>query len=147
MHDIIHWLGIDTRFWGKVYKRGDCLEWGASKYLNGYGQFNVNGKNMPAHRVAYGLITGTIPNGMDLDHLCRNRACVNPEHLEPVTRRENLRRGVGITATRAKQTHCIHGHKFTPENTFIRKNGCRTCITCRRTVDRSRYFRSKTCIA
>lgn len=84
-----------------------------------------------AHRVAFELIRGCIPNGLVLDHLCRNRGCVNPDHLEPVTFRENIMRGVGYTAQQARKTHCRHGHEFTVENTYVWRGG-RICRTCRR---------------
>lgn len=81
-----------------------------------------------AHRWAYLHFVGKIPAGLDLDHLCRNRWCVNPEHLEPVTRSENLTRGY---AARGPKTYCKHGHRFDPENTFQRSDGGRGCRACR----------------
>lgn len=80
-----------------------------------------------AHRVVYERLVGPIPAGLQLDHLCRTPACVNPWHLEPVTAAENQRRG-----KRAQQTHCGRGHEFTAENTRIRGNGTRQCKTCSR---------------
>ena len=135
------------RFWEKVDKTGPCWEWTASK-VYGYGQFGIaHQKHARAHRFAYELLVGPIPEGLELDHLCRNRACVNPDHLEPVTTRVNLLRGATVTARKAGQTHCIHGHEFTPDNTFIRKNGCRTCLTCRRALDRVRGARRRAALA
>ena len=85
-----------------------------------------------AHRVVYEILVGPIPVGLELDHLCRNRACVNPDHLEPVTTRTNLLRGYSPWACRARQTHCKRGHEFTPENTYGTGDGRRYCRTCRR---------------
>lgn len=115
----------------------DCWEWQAGKGTNGYGLMRVDGRQTAAHRFAYQLYVGPIPEGLDLDHLCRNRGCVNPGHLEPVTRRENLMRGETITARKAAQTHCIHGHEFTPENTGRNSvTGTRRCRACDRARNR-----------
>lgn len=112
-----------------------CWEWKGAKAGKGYGAIRVEAKrNAPAHRVAYELIEGPIPEGLQLDHLCRNHACVNPAHLEPVTNRENqLRSPVSRTAQNASKTHCKNGHEFTPENTRMRtgaEKGGRACIAC-----------------
>lgn len=103
----------------------------------GYGQFWANGKNRRAHRVAFELLVGPIPEGQTLDHLCRVRACVNPAHLEPVPVRENLLRGVGVCASNVRKDTCKHGHPFTPDNTYRfgpeqRWRSCRTCRQNRR---------------
>lgn len=120
----------EPRFWAKVDKSGECWEWTASLKPNGYGSFVFEGRTWYAHRLAYTLARGEIPHGLQLDHLCRNRACVNPDHLEPVTCRVNLLRGETLTAARAAQTHCVNGHEFTPATTYIKPNGCRNCIPC-----------------
>src|SRR5699024_1617461 len=90
-----------------------------------------------AHRVSYETFAGPIPEGLDLDHLCRNRSCVNPEHLEPVTRSENLRRSP-LMARGQDKTHCPHGHEYSPENTRITKAGARACRTCERKRNRDK---------
>ena len=111
-----------------------CWPWTAHTTGCGYGYFYdpaVQRKEV-AHRWAYKAVVGPIPEGLDLDHLCRVRHCVNPDHLEPVTRRENLLRGIGLPAQRAKQTHCKRGHEFTSVNTYITGRGERHCRTCGR---------------
>lgn len=112
---------------------GDCWIWTASVSTPGYGQVYLSGRNRIAHRLVYELLVGPIPEGLNLDHLCRNRRCVNPAHLEPVTQRENLMRGVGtIAGQNARKTHCKHGHEFTPENTRRDAKGNRHCRACAR---------------
>ena len=104
-----------------------CWLWRGCKNRHGYG--NVNSKTYGtkmAHRAVYARLVGTIPQGKEIDHLCRNRACVNPEHLEIVDHKTNCARG-----SRSFKTHCIHGHALTPENRYVYKNGKRECRTCR----------------
>lgn len=106
-----------------------CWEWLASR-SDGYGRVTWQGRQRPAHRVVYELLVGPIPAGLQIDHLCRNRGCVNPAHLEPVTQRENLMRGETIPARHAAQTHCGRGHIFDEANTYVRKDGRRSCRAC-----------------
>ena len=120
------------RFWAKVEKRGDdqCWDWKASQNRNGYGFFKADGE-VVAHRWSFVQARGPIPPGLTLDHLCRNRGCVNPAHLEIVTRGENVLRGVGLSAANARKTHCVHGHPFNEENTYFWRDGTsRVCKTC-----------------
>lgn len=112
-----------------------CWVWMKSLNWGGYGSFWLNGKRTGAHRAAHLLFKGPIPDGHDIDHLCRNRACVNPTHLEPVTRSENLRRGAVGGHFRDK-THCKNGHRFTPDNTYTDPRGWRACRTCAREAGR-----------
>lgn len=105
-----------------------CHNWIGSVRTRGYGRTSVGGKSVYTHRLAYELARGPIPNGMVIDHLCRNRRCCNPDHLEVVTNRENIRRGIGITAT--IKTHCPQGHPYDAENTRINRRGKKVCRAC-----------------
>lgn len=127
----------EERFWAKVNKTEDgCWEWTANNTRGGYGNFMpANGVARSAHRYSYEISIGPIPAGLDLDHLCRNRCCVNPDHLEPVTRSENLKRAY---AARGLKTHCAQGHPFDDENTFQRSQGGRGCRTCRNKASREK---------
>lgn len=107
-----------------------CWIWTATKNRKGYGSFGVDGRNLLAHRVAYELFVAPIPEGLTLDHLCRVPACINPEHLEPVTMQENFRRG--IHANRSK-TSCPKGHVYD----LVTKSGARRCRTCLREQQRA----------
>ncbi len=115
-----------------------CWVW--DRGLDGYGYGRMRGRR--AHRVSYELHVGPIPEGLDLDHLCRVRNCVNPAHLEPVTRAENVLRGVSRPAENARKTHCIHGHALTPDNVYVppKRPGMRYCLRCRdiRNANRNR---------
>ncbi len=112
----------------KVLLGDDCWEWTGGKTL-GYGRMRLQDQNYRAHRVMYELLVGPIPEGMCLDHLCKNRGCVRPDHLEPVTLAENTLRGEGRGAKNARMTHCGRGHEFTPDNTHTHgtRRRCRTC--------------------
>jgi hypothetical protein len=124
----------ESRFWSKVREADalDCWEWTCPPASTGYGQFWRDGTNRGAHTVAWELLRGELPGGLQLDHLCRNRICVNPWHLEPVDIRTNVLRGEGITAKHAAKTHCDRGHEYTPTNTYITAEGWRQCRECKR---------------
>ncbi len=128
---LLRWKGdYVSRFWEKVERTTSCWNWTGAKNVEGYGLAWFNSKLCSAHRISFLLSGNTIPVGMNLDHLCRNRGCVNPEHLEPVTQRVNTLRGESFAAKRAKQTHCVNGHEFTLENTRMKNNGTRQCRAC-----------------
>lgn len=119
----------------RIDKSGECWEWTGTRDHDGYGRIQTGGKILRAHRVVYELYVGQIPESLVLDHLCRNHGCVNPEHLEPVTQRENILRGVSVSAINARKAHCIRGHEFSEENTYVSARGwrvCRECQTARR---------------
>lgn len=121
---------VEQRFWSKVQKTATCWDWTAS-LRSGYGVVRIDGTQLLAHRVAYEILVENIEPGMVIDHLCRNTKCVNPEHLEVVTVRENTLRGKGITAELARQTCCLNGHPFNEENTYTNVHG-RHCRKCRK---------------
>jgi len=122
-----------------------CFEWTGALERTGYARVNVRGpddgvRKLCAHRVAYELWVGPIPDGLQLDHLCRVRHCVNPLHLEPVTARENTVRGVSLAAQNATLTQCRRGHPFDKQNT-MRWRGKRICRACHRVRALAHYYR------
>ncbi|MFD9879982.1 HNH endonuclease signature motif containing protein [Streptomyces alboflavus] len=131
-----HWT---DRFLDKIRgTAGGCWEWTGHVKPNGYGQVRINRRALHAHRVAYEAVRGPIPEGLVLDHLCRNRACVNPDHLEAVSHRTNILRGNGPAAHNARRTHCLRGHPFDDANTYVAANGARHCRTCAAARKRNR---------
>lgn len=135
---------LEERFWPKVDKLGPggCWLWTASTDRYGYGRIHVgtsraDSKLKAAHNVAYELLIGPIPVGLELDHLCRITACVNPAHLEPVTHRENLLRSDSVSGKAARVTHCPQGHLYDKQNTRV-TNGVRQCRACDREYQRLR---------
>ena len=131
------------RFWMKVNKTATCWLWTAATKGGGYGSFFFNGKHAYAHRVSYSFSKGEIPSNLQLDHLCRVRRCVNPDHLEAVTQKENLLRGTGAPARNARKTHCKHGHPLSGDNLYIYPNGDRRCCTCHRRENKTGYRNKK----
>jgi len=127
----------------------DCWLHPGPQNGKGYVRMRFNGSRdkQLAHRVVYEYIKGPIPSGLQLDHLCRVRNCVNPEHLEPVTAKENILRGIGVSAINAKKRFCKRGHEFTIENTIRvpSRPGIRQCRICENFRDRRRYHKNKQC--
>lgn len=106
-----------------------CWLWLGRRNSNSYGEIIIEGKRTPVHRVVYSALVGPIPDGFQLDHLCRVRHCVRPEHLEAVTQHENILRGMGWSAINARKTHCPAGHPYSGANLRLsgRKRFCRAC--------------------
>lgn len=126
----------EARFWAKVVVVESCWEWvGATS--NGYGQMKADGKAKSAHRLSYEHHVGPIPDGLTLDHLCRNKRCVNPSHLEAVTHHENVLRGESGSAVNARKTHCPAGHPYAGES------GKRRCRACKNHYQRLRRAAEK----
>lgn len=134
---------LEDRFWTKVARAGvdECWPWTASLNDAGYGQFYLEGRPHRAHRIAYELLEGEIPDGLVLDHLCRNRHCVNPRHLEPVTNEENIQRATPYLPERPLKEKCRNGHPFSPENVRMDPAGWRRCTICEREQLLARYYR------
>lgn len=138
----------EQRFWSKVNKDGSipvynpslgkCWEWLGASIQTGHGVFWLNQKNIGAHVFAYGQTKGKVPKSLELDHLCRNPPCVNPEHLEAVTPKVNTLRGNGAAAINARKTHCKRGHPLGGENLYVNSKGQRICRECTRQYQRGR---------
>ena len=132
-------IPVEKRFWARVQKTAGCWIWtGSAAVSRGglrYGQISIGGrtdrKNHYVHVLSYRLHYGadSIPDGHEIDHLCKNTLCVRPDHLEAVTHRENMRRGGSPAGVNARKTHCPRDHEYTPENTrwYRNKRKCKTC--------------------
>lgn len=108
----------------------ECWNWPKISKGTGYGLANVGGKTTTVHRLVYRLVFGKFDQKLHIDHLCMNRACINPSHLEAVTLLENIRRGNSAPAKNGRKTHCIRGHAFSASNTRKTKRGRRHCKAC-----------------
>lgn len=130
-------IPAEQRFWAKIDRHpSGCWLWTDGLDHEGYGRLRVDTSTPAAHRYAYELLVGPIPEGLVIDHLCRVRSCVNPAHLEPVTDQVNILRGTSLSAARAIQSHCKRGHEFTAGNTYLwtdaKGRTSRICRSCRR---------------
>ena len=121
----------------------NCWQWQGSIDSTGYGRFRFQGKQTMAHRFAYEWFLTPIPNDLVIDHLCRNRACVSPAHLEPVTNRENLLRGQGLAADNVRKTHCPSGHPYSGENLIVLSHRRRGCRACKRLQNQTPEYRAQ----
>jgi hypothetical protein len=121
---------LPARFWAKVREdEAGCWLWTAYVNERGYAKYRISPRSVRAHRVAYEALVGVVPDGLELDHRCHVRHCVNPEHLRAVTHSQNL-------SNRLPRTHCKVGHELAGTNLFVTVTGSRTCVECRRA-----YFR------
>lgn len=137
------------QFWSKVERRDSgCWEWTGALTASGYGSgwnyaYPLGGKRRTsAHRQSYLLTKGEIPEGLQIDHLCSNKKCVNPDHLEAVTQRENLHRAPNtLVSINSAKTHCARGHEYAGENLTVNAKGFRYCKTCNRENQRKFHER------
>lgn len=139
---------LPSSFWCRVLNVGNpgCWEWAGARTPTGYGHIQIKGRTISTHRLVYQCICGPIPKGLTIDHLCRNRLCVNPEHLEAVTFRENTRRGTSPIAKNAKKTRCPRNHPLSGPNLrvyFGPYGPTRYCLICKKAASRRTYLRKK----
>lgn len=131
------------RLMRRVRRSDGCWEWQGNLGIGGrYGSIKDEGRDRPVHRVAYEALVGVVPDGMELDHLCRNTRCVRPDHLEPVSHRENVRRGDGWAGVNARKSLCLRGHPL-PEARGDERT-CRECANLRNRQYRARLAGDQT---
>ena len=128
------WISLHGVFYFMASEEGmtDCIKWPGYIHPEGYGRRSFRGETMNAHRAAWIEKYGEVTKGTYIDHLCRNRACINLEHLRAITNRENVLCGTGVTAINSRKRKCINGHDFSPKNTYERPGGGRSCRMCHR---------------
>lgn len=149
------WGSVEERFWMRVWQGDGCWLWTGARTNGGYGTLRVDGATARVHRFAYAFLVGPIPEGAEVDHLCHgqdescpggrdcsHRLCVNPDHLEPVSHRENVVRGLNFSGVNARKTHCPQGHPYDAENTYVCGGGrhrmCRACLADREAARKAR---------
>jgi hypothetical protein len=143
---------LEERFWEKVNKHGPisdyrpnlgpCWVWTGAK-VEGYGVIQLNGRPVKAHILSFTWAKGPIEEGRERDHLCRNRACVRPDHLEAVSHWTNVARGISPHGLNATKVHCPKGHLYDETNTRVDSKGRRHCRTCRNEASRRYYLRRR----
>lgn len=126
---------LAERLWSNIKTDGECWVWKRGKTRAGYGTIGYFGKTYYTHRLSYELMVGPIPDGLELDHLCFNRLCCNPWHLEPVTSEVNKRRMLD----RNTKMQCPQGHPYEGSNVIVELDGSRRCRACRKAYDRKRH--------
>ncbi len=136
---------LPPRFWAKVLRDENtgCWLWMGGKTRSGYGvvytgNSRANNSQTTSHRHAYNMLVARIEDGLDADHQCKVRACCNPDHIRPVTRRQNLDNSNSISTVNRLKEECPAGHRYSADNTYVLPNGWRQCKTCRRANDRKR---------
>jgi len=127
----------------RIDASGDCWEWMGPQTVRGYGQVGIDAKKVFVHRFVWESLVGPIPAGLQIDHLCRNIICCNPDHLEVVTLKENCRRGYSPAAKHGRKTHCPQGHPYSGDNLYVGPKGNRKCRQCSRASNRRWYARLK----
>jgi len=132
-------LSLEDRLWKRVSKSEDgCWNWTGHVSGGGYGRIRNGGKREQAHRVSFALAGNKIPEGLVVDHICNNRRCVRPDHLQAITQRDNILRSDSPPARQSKQVACLNGHPLDGDNLFMRRNGKRECRVCIRARGRKR---------
>ena len=141
---------IKARFWSKVavLNKNQCWLWKSALAPNGYGKFSINNYPCSAHRISFEICKGIIPEELVIDHICRNRSCVNPSHLRAVTYRiNNIENSDSVAAKNINKTHCAQGHEYSKDNTKIRKSKARECRICIKTWKQNHTKRARAFIA
>lgn len=135
---------LEQRFWPQVEKTDTCWLWRGWIDKDGYGNIHGFGKQQGSHRVAWMMLNGAVPDGLVIDHICRVRNCVNPEHLRAITFVQNVMCGEGPCARHKRKTHCTNGHELTEENVHLRGGGkWRSCRICERAADKRKRGRRR----